>query len=153
MGCDYDMNHVDSLLDHGRRIGIWASATFWQTPGETLRRCYNGIGPEAWSSRFRGLVTTLLAPFEIAALPHDFDFGTAPRTYLAFTVANIRFGVNAILEAFHRHPLRLPLDKAGRRELRRLAAMILFGLLLAMLCQCFGWQGFKNTKVEDYKNA
>ena len=29
--------------------------------------------------------------------------------------------------------------------------MILFGLLLAVLCQCFGWQGFKTTKVEDYR--
>lgn len=151
MGCDYDINHVDSLLNHGRDIGIWASAAFWQASGKTLRRCYNGIGPDAWSSRLRGLVTMLLEPFEIAALPHDFDFGTAARTYFAFTVANIRFAVNAVLEAFHRHPLRLPLDKAGRRELRRLAAMILFGLLLAVLCQCFGWQGFKTTKVEDYK--
>ena len=151
MGCDYDINHVDSLLNHGRDIGIWASAAFWRASGETLRRCYNGIGPDAWSSRFRGLVTTLLEPFEIAALPHDFDFGTAARTYFAFTVANIRFAVNAVLEAFHRHPLRLPLDKADRREMRRLAAMIFFGLLLAVLCQCFGWQGFKNTKVEDYR--
>mgnify|MGYP000125148407 FL=1 len=151
MGCDYDINHVDSLLNHGRDIGIWTSAAFWQASGDTLRRCYNGIGPDAWSSRFRGLVTMLLEPFEIAALPHDFDFGTAARTYFAFTVANIRFAVNAILEAFHRHPLCLPLNKISRQELQRLTTMILFGLLLAVLCQCFGWGGFKNTKMEDYK--
>jgi len=141
VGCDYDINHVDSLLNHGRDIGIWTSAAFWQASGDTLRRCYNGIGPDAWSSRFR----------EIAALPHDFDFGTAARTYFAFTVANIRFAVNAILEAFHRHPLCLPLNKISRQELQRLTTMILFGLLLAVLCQCFGWGGFKNTKMEDYK--
>ncbi len=29
--------------------------------------------------------------------------------------------------------------------------MILFGLLLAVLCQCFGWEGFKKTKMEDCK--
>lgn len=150
MGCDYDMSHIESLLNHGRDIGIWASAGFWQAPRETLQRCYNGIGPDAWCSSFRSVVTTLLEPFEIAALPHDFDFGTAPRSYFAFTVANIRFAVNAILEAFHRHPLCLPLDKTGREELRHLAATIFFGLMLAVLCQLFGWQGYKNTKMEDY---
>lgn len=151
MGCDYDINHVELLSNHGRDIGIWASAAFWQASGDTLRRCYNGIGPDAWSSRFRGLVTMLLEPFEIAALPHDFDFGTAARTYSAFTAANIRFAVNASLEAFYRHPLCLPLNKISRQELQRLTTMILFGLLLAVLCQCFGWEGFKNTKMEKYK--
>ncbi|WP_337748050.1 hypothetical protein [Victivallis vadensis] len=153
MGYDYTAEHIETLLAHCREVGILTAPGFWDTPVETLRGYYNGIGPDAWSSRLRRLTTFLLRPFELAALPHDYEYATAPRTYLAFTIANLRFAANAMLEAYHRHPVRLPLNKTGRRELRRLAAMILFGLLLAVLCQCFGWKGFKNTKIEDYKNA
>ena len=137
MGYDYTAEHIETLLDHCREVGILTAPGFWDAPVETLRGYYNGIGPDAWSSRLRRLTTFLLRPFELAALPHDYEYATAPRTYLAFTIANLRFAANAILEAYHRHP-----------EAQRFAAMAGCGLLLATVCQLFGWQGYKNTKVE-----
>ena len=56
-------------------------------------------------------------------------------------------GINSLLEAFHRHP-----PVANRAELKRLLTMCAAGLLLAVLCQTFGWQGFRETKIE-VKNA
>lgn len=147
MGYNYDIEHIEALRDHCRELGVWTAPAFWESSLETLQRHYNGIGPDAWSGCFRGLATRLLAPFEIAALPHDFDFATALRSYFAFTLANVRFAVNAILEAFHRHPLQFPLNRERTKELYRLAVMILCGLLLALLCQCCGWKGYRNTKL------
>ena len=148
MGCNYSESHVAALVARCREVSAWAPPAFWQAPAELRRRCYNGIGPEAWSSRLRELVTRLLEPFELAALIHDFEFGTAPRSYAAFTVANLRFAVNSLLEAFHRHP-----PVANRAELKRLLTMCAAGLLLAVLCQAFGWQGFRETKIEVKENA
>ena len=147
MGCNYSESHVAALVARCREVSAWAPPAFWQAPAELRCRCYNGIGPEAWSSRLRELVTRLLEPFELAALIHDFEFGTAPRSYAAFTVANVRFAVNSLLEAFHRHP-----PVANRAELKRLLTMCAAGLLLAVLCQAFGLQGFRETKIE-VKNA
>ena len=147
-GYEYSAAHVRALRDCCRDISAWAPPAFWRAEIDRLRSCYNGIGPEAWSSRLRNLVTRLLEPFEVAALIHDFEFGTARRSYGAFTLANLRFLVNALLEAFHRHPPR-----ADRRELRRLLAMCGAGVLLAGLCQLFGWTGFMQTKIEIEKNA
>ena len=148
MGYDYTAEHIETLLDHCREVGILTAPGFWDAPVETLRGYYNGIGPDAWSSRLRRLTTFLLRPFELAALPHDYEYATAPRTYLAFTIANLRFAANAMLEAYHRHPMRLPLNREQIQEAKRFAAMAACGILLALLCQLFGWQGYKNTKVE-----
>lgn len=148
MGYDYDAAHIEALLTRCREVGAWTSPAFWKAEPETLRRYYNGIGPDAWSSRFRSLVTRLLEPFEISAFPHDFEFATAARTRFAFTLSNIRFAVNAILEAAYRHPLHFPLKREHRAELCRFLVMSGCGLLLALLCQLFGWQGYKNTKIE-----
>ena len=147
MGCNYSESHVAALVARCREVSAWAPPAFWQASAELRCRCYNGIGPEAWSSRLRELVTRLLEPFEIAALVHDFEFGTAERSYAAFTSVNVRFAVNSLLEAFHRHP-----PVANRAELKRLLAMCAAGLLLAVLCQAFGWQGFRETKIEVKKN-
>ena len=130
MGYNYSESHVAALVARCREVSAWAPPAFWQAPAELRCRCYNGIGPEAWSSRLRELATRLLEPFEVAALVHDFEFGTAERSYAAFTVANLRFAVNSLLEAFHRHP-----PVANRAELKRLLTMCAAGLLLAVLCQ------------------
>lgn len=148
MGYDYTAEHIETLLDHCREVGILTAPGFWDAPVETLRGYYNGIGPDAWSSRLRRLTTFLLHPFELAALPHDYEYATEPRTYLAFTIANLRFAANAVLEAYHRHPVRLPLNREQIQKAKRFAAMAGCGLLLATVCQLFGWQGYKNTKVE-----
>ncbi len=144
----YSEAHVEALVARCREVDAWAPPAFWQASAELRRRCYNGIGPEAWSSRLRELVTRLLEPFEIAALVHDFEFGTAERSYAAFTAANLRFAVNSLLEAFHRHP-----PVANRAELKRLLAMCAGGLLLSVLCQAFGWNGFRGIKIEGKENA
>lgn len=148
MGYEYSAEHIEILLEHCREVGILTAPGFGDAPVETLRRYYNGIGPDAWSSRLRRLTTFLLRPFELAALPHDYEYAIAPRTYLAFTIANLRFAANAVLEAYHRHPVRLPLNRGQMREAKRFAVMAGCGLLLATVCQLFGWQGYKNTKVE-----
>ena len=65
----------------------------------------------------------------MAALIHDFEYVTARRSYCAFTLANLRFGFNAILEA---------------RSLRSWRLFRL-GVLLALLCQLFGWSAFRRA--------
>ena len=79
MGYDYTAEHIETLLEHCREVGILTAPGFWDAPVETLRGYYNGIGPDAWSSRLRRLTTFLLRPFELAALPHDYEYATAPR--------------------------------------------------------------------------
>lgn len=128
-GYEYSAAHVRALRDCCRDISAWAPPAFWRAEIDRLRSCYNGIGPEAWSSRLRNLVTRLLEPFEVAALIHDFEYVTAHRSYGAFTLANLRFGFNAILEA---------------RSLRSWRLFRL-GVLLALLCQLFGWSAFRRA--------
>ena len=106
--------------------GFSASST------ETLRECYNGVGPDAWSSRFRKFVTWLLEPFEPDALIHDWEFTFAPRTYKAFTAANWRFLCNGIRFAVYTHKFKL----------RAVIVQSIKAVLLALICQLFGWSGF-----------
>ena len=93
------IEHVNHLRRECLRLGCLAPEPFWSADASVLRSCYNGIGPECWSSRLRNLVTRLLEPFEVAALIHDFEHVTAHHSYGAFTLANLRFGFHAILEA------------------------------------------------------
>ena len=73
------IEHVNHLRRECLRLGCLAPEPFWSADASVLRSCYNGIGPEAWSSRLRNLVTRLLEPFEVAALIHDFEYVTARR--------------------------------------------------------------------------
>ncbi len=125
----YSREHVGMLRRSARRLGCSAPAAFWNAPLRLLQECYNGIGPEAWSSRFRSRVTQALELFEVAALPHDFEFSRSPRNYFAFTLANLRFAVNAGLEARERGSWR----------------MFRLGLALALVCQLFGWRGYRGV--------
>ena len=127
----YTIEHVNHLRRECLRLGCLAPEPFWSADASVLRSCYNGIGPECWSSRLRDLVTRLLEPFEVAALIHDFEYVTAHRSYGAFTLANLRFGFNAILEA---------------RSLRSWRLFRL-GVLLALLCQLFGWSAFRRATM------
>ncbi|MBS1369745.1 MAG: hypothetical protein HPZ91_07280 [Lentisphaeria bacterium] len=125
----YTGNYVVRLRRRCREIGCSAAPAFWNERIEVLQACYNGVGPDAWSSKFRAWVTAVLEDFEVSALPHDYEFKHAPRTYLHFTLANARFAINAILEAWH--------DRKPKLVWR--------GIILASLCQLFGWKGFKGV--------
>ena len=144
----YSLKYIKYLRRRALRLPFRLPEGFEAAPLRALQRAYNGIGPDRWSCRVRRLTTLLLRPFEIAALVHDYEYATAPRTYRAFTRANVRFAANAILEAYHRHPVRLPLNRNQMQEARRCIMMAGCGLLLAVVCQLFGWQGYKKTKME-----
>ena len=98
-----------------------------------LQSCYNGIGPERWSSRFRKLTTDLLRFFESDALIHDWEYTYQPKTYIHFTLANLRFSANAFINAYD----------AGDGKWSTIWQQTYKGLLLAALCQAFGWSGYK----------
>jgi len=114
-----------------------AAPGFWTAPAWQLRECYNGIGPERWARRWRRWVTRELRRFEPSALAHDWEFSCAPRTYLHFTIANTRFFVNSVLEAWE----------------TRVPWLAWHGFWLALVCQLFGWGGFKATPVRWFERA
>lgn len=100
-----------------------------------MRAVYNGIGPDAWSSRFRKLVTSLLEKFTAPAMVHDWEYTFCPKNYWFFTVANLRFAVNSFIDAFY--------EKRGSRYIIK---QTLLGIALVMLCQLFGYKGYKTAK-------
>ena len=122
---------VDVLRRSAAQLGMSAPAEFWRVSPEELALCYNGIGPEKWSSRFRKLTTVLLWFFREDALIHDYEFSRSKKSYLAFTIANVRFVVNACRKACRLYPGAM---------LIRIAA---FALFLGVLCQIFGYKCYK----------
>ncbi len=128
---DYSLDHVRLVRAAVERCGLSAPVGFAETPLKTLQKIYNGIGPDRWSSRFRSKVTALLEWFEPEALVHDWEYAYQPKTYRHFTLANVRFAVNCFLAGYR---------VVDRRHICR-------GLLLALLCQLFGWSGYKNAEV------
>lgn len=136
---NYSLEHVTQLRSVARERNLYAPTDFWSTPNEQLRICYNGIGPEAWSPVLRSAVTRCLDNFESDALIHDYEYEHAPRTYSAFTKANLRFACNAIMNAFYCTNLTTGFRHAG------------LGIFLALLCQIFGWHGFRDKKCKINK--
>ena len=128
--------HIEYLVQLIRAAGLNVPAGFFGEL-ERLQRCYNGIGPEHWSSRFRGLTTALLVQFEPAALVHDWEYSYSTKTYWAFTAANSRFLYNCI---------RIAVLDYGFSRLT--VNQIRLAICLAVLCQLFGWNGFKKTEIE-----
>ena len=132
---DYSESHVAAVAALAADLNLVAPAGFYAASPAVLRRCYNGIGPDRWSGRFRKKVTELLEWFEPEALIHDWEYTFMPKTYAAFTLANLRFAANAAAAAGQLEPGAIPV-------LRRIGR----GLLLALLCQLFGWQGFRDAE-------
>ena len=128
---------ISALLQKIYAAKLSAPADFFATDKKILRECYNGIGAEAWSSRFRKFVTWLLEPFEADALIHDWEFSFAPRTYKAFTAANWRFLCNGIRLAVYTHKFNF----------RAVISQSIKAVLLAFLCQLFGWRAYKNKEI------
>ena len=96
---------------------------FFETPGEELQKIYNGVGPEHWSARFRRFTSWVLDFLEAPAMIHDWEYVKQPKTYGAFTLANLRLAKNAYLDGH-----------------------LIAGLAAGLLCQIFGWKAWKNGK-------
>ena len=139
---EYSVEHVAALRRTAIIRRLSAPAGFWMSSPRTLQVCYNGIGPDSWAPCLRSAVTFCLDVFESDALIHDYEFEHAPRTYRAFTKANLRFAYNTIMNAFYCANLITGFKHAG------------LGIFLAFLCQLFGLSGFlrqKKCKVNQSK--
>ena len=129
----YSVEHVHALRVFAFAHGFSAPPGFWRASDEELQAVYNGIGPDRWSTKFRGWVTRALDRFEFAALPHDWEYTYSPKTYWAFTTANARFATNCWIEGW-----------ATKRW-----SVIPLGFLLAIVCQLFGWSGYATAAPPD----
>lgn len=117
---DFSLSHVQQLRKHCFEAGLSMPERFQFATPEQLQVCYNGVGPDRWSSCFRRFTTWILTFLEASALIHDWEFTCQPKTYGAFTLANLRLAYNA---AKDKHPFA--------------------GLAGAVLCQLFGWKGYR----------
>lgn len=71
---DYSPEEILEIANRVYDRNLSCPAQFFATPGWKLRAVYNGIGPDAWSSRFRNLVTKLLEKFTAPAMVHDWEY-------------------------------------------------------------------------------
>ena len=92
--------HVKKLQQLAANARLVAPDGFYQAPLSSLRACYNGVGPQAWSHFFRQKITALLEFFEPEALIHDYEYTYLPKSYSGFLKANVRFLRNGIKYAF-----------------------------------------------------
>ena len=139
---------VAELFEQVRKYHLSAPAAFLASDIETLQKCYNGIGPECWPVLLRKLVSELLQLFAAGAcvagffpvacaLVHDFEFSQSEKSYRHFTQANVRLALNCVMLAFV-GPVRLV--RPVRQNRLKLA---LFGVLLAVACQIWGYKAYK----------
>lgn len=132
----YEIADIQALRAEAMQAGLSIPESFMDASDELLQRCYNGIGPDRWSSRFRNLTTYLLEFFEADALIHDYEYSLPDKSYFQFTVANLRFIWNAAVLAFVRH--------GGCGNAIRIT---LLGCLLGLLCQLFGYGGYQEGAI------
>lgn len=131
----YGIEHIRELRDIAWSRMLSVPKNFAMVELSVLQACYNGIGPDRWCPRFRRLTTWLLGFFEADALIHDYEYSLTDKSYSLFTLANLRFAYNAALLAFDRLSFRPAIKVA------------LLGLLLALLCQTFGYSGYKTGSI------
>jgi len=132
---DYSIGHVLGLKLAAIEFGLKAPPAFSECQAVVLQRLYNGLGPDRFPAWLRRVVTRLFAMFEPSALIHDWEYVFMPKSYFAFTAANLRFAVNCLLSA---------LDAVGAANMVRESVC---GLFLALLCQLFGWRGYKTATL------
>ena len=131
---NYTFEHVQALKMQCFSARLSMPTLFRFASAEQLQACYNGIGPEAWAPGLRSIVTVLLDRFEPEALIHDWEYMYQPKTYGYFTLANLRFAWNAFMCA------------CGSADSRKnLLLQTGAGIVLALLCQLFGWKGYKDS--------
>ncbi len=119
----YSLEHVTKLCDVAKTRNFSFPKGFEQKSIPWLRCQYNGIGAEWMPSCVRKFVTRCFSWMEPAALIHDIEFMTAPKTYWNFTKANFRLAYNGL--------------KSG---------CVFSGLSAAVICQLFGWSAWKEGK-------
>jgi len=120
---NYSLKHIKELRAVILLRKMSVPDDFKSTNSKRLRSIYNGIGPEAWSSTFRGIVTKALSVLESPALIHDFEYSHRAKSYWRFTKANFRLMWNSWLDGRFRA-----------------------GIVAALLCQIFGYGGYKGVK-------
>lgn len=133
---------IDELLTRIREDNLLRPPGFDRTQPEMLTRIYNGIGPERWPPRYREFVTRILGRYEAEALIHDWECIFQPKTYWAFTLANLRFACNAIIAAWRAHYVVAKLFWADAG----------CGVACAFFCQLGGWQAYKTGRIPDNQN-
>lgn len=124
---EYPIEHVKELRRRARKYGFWVPPDFWGVAAIQLQRCYNGIGPDRWSKRARRLITWALDYLEAPALPHDYSYDKGGG-YWTFTIANLQLVFNATIEAI----------------VRRSFKIFIAGIVAVLLCQLFGYSGFRH---------
>lgn len=124
--------HVEYLLRQIKAARLNVPKGFSSTDRVDLLQCYNGIGPDRWSCRFRKMTTEILEWFEPEALIHDWEYTYSPKTMWHFTVANMRFLFNGIKYAIFCYGF----SKKTMKQCK-------LSICLTLLCQLFGWGGFK----------
>lgn len=132
---NFGLSHIQGLRRDIIANNLVAPAGFFRATDLELQQCYNGIGPDRWSKRFRKLTTDLLRFFESDALIHDWEYTYQPKTYIHFTIANARFLVNTFVAAYA--------GNQGRWS--KIISQTAKGALLALLCQLFGYAGYKSA--------
>ena len=130
---NFGLRHIQGLRRDIIANNLVAPAGFFRATDLELQQCYNGIGPERWSPRLRDLVSKLLYAFETEALIHDWEYTFQPKTYTHFTIANLRFLTNTFVAAYNLYQGRW----------LKIISQIAKGILLTVLCQLFGWFGYK----------
>ena len=109
--------------------GLSRPSIFQREALEVLKRYYNGVGAYWFTEWLLKLSTLIFERMEPLAFIHDVEFAVAPRTYRAFTLANLRWAYNAIkLARYYQH---------GKIR------FLLVAWLCALCCQLGGWGGFK----------
>lgn len=126
MKYNYPIAHIIGLRNRALRLKFLLPDNFKSVPMPQLAAAYNGIGPDRWSIRCRKFMTWLLKFLEAPALVHDWQY-TVGGNYWDFTKSNLYLMVNSFIEA---------------RDLRKID-LIFIGIAAAVLCQFFGWKGFK----------
>lgn len=109
-------------------------ADFDQLTDAELTACYNGIGAAWFPAFLRAGCTAVLNRMEPLALIHDVEFTRAPRTYRAFSVANLRWAFNACRIAGK--TVIMP----GRWR------FLCAALLCAAACQLGGFRGYRHSE-------
>ena len=130
---------IIELLSLIQQYNLSVPRTLRSEDTEFLSKIYNGIGPENWHPYVRQFITDILDLFSPAALVHDYEFSIVKKSYKHFTQANIRLAYNCLRLAL--------LGKVSivRNTLHSRIKLMGLGLILAILCQVFGYKAYNNN--------
>lgn len=126
--------NVGEIITIIQEVGLSLPPAFQHETPMELSCFYNGVGADWFPERLRRAVTMVLERMEPLAFIHDVEFGTAPRSYMAFTRAQLRWVYNAAKLAlffYREHRLRF----------------FIAATLCAVCCQFGGWRGYKSEDI------